>query len=329
MCAGRVVRSAFRPAWWLPGAHLQTLWGTVRRRPPLHFVEERLELPDGDFVELCRSPVLDAPIVIVLHGLEGGIRSHYSAGMLAAVHDAGWRFVFMHFRGCGRDVNLLPRSYHSGDTGDIRFLVDTMAQRCTGTPLTAVGFSLGGNALLKYLGESGAATPLRAAAAVSVPFLLDNGADRLDRGLSRLYQRHLIQRLHARLRRKFGGAATPPEFMRRLPALGSFRTFDEHVTAPLHGFTGADDYYRRSSSRQYLARIRVPTLILHSRDDPFLTPEAIPRAEELSDAVTLELAERGGHVGFVGGSAPWRARYYIEQALVGFLQDRLRIMAAQ
>jgi predicted alpha/beta-fold hydrolase len=228
----------------------------------------------------------------------------------------------MHFRGCGARLNRLPRSYHSGDTGDIGFLLRTLAEREPGTPLAAVGFSLGGNALLKYLGEGDTPSGLCAAAAVSVPFMLAEGAWRLERGFSRIYQRHLIRRLHDKVRRKFasGGCPVPLDGLSRLD---TFRRFDDAITAPLHGFCDVDDYYARSSSRQYLRHIRVPTLILHAEDDPFLTARAIPGAEELAPGVVLELSRRGGHVGFVGGRWPWRARYWLEERIPEFLDAHL------
>lgn len=314
------VDSQFKPAWWLPDAHSQTLWPYLakpRRLPRLR--EERLELPDGDFVDLCLTENGAGPIIALFHGLEGCVRSHYAARMLAAIRDRGWHGVFMHFRGCSGEINRLDRGYHSGETGDIGFLLDTLAARYPNTPLFAIGYSLGGNALLKYLGERGDNTPLTAAAAVSVPFLLAAGAERLNTGFSRLYQRRLIHSLQKKMIRKFSSRRqgfTQEEVSR----LNCFRDFDEYVTAPLHGFAGADDYYARSSSRQYLRDIRIPTLIVHARDDPFMTPDAIPADDELSSAVRLELSARGGHVGFVAGAIPGKAVYWLEQRIPEFLE---------
>lgn len=320
-----LVESEFKPAWWLPGPHSQTLWPYLvkpRRLPPLR--EERLELPDGDFVGLCLTEYGAGPVIALFHGLEGCVRSHYAARMLTAIRERDWRGVFMHFRGCSGEANRLDRSYHSGETGDIDFLLDTLAARHPNAPLFAIGYSLGGNALLKYLGERGGNTPLTAAVAVSVPFLLAEGAERLNTGFSRFYQRRLIHSLREKLTRKFndrGQGFTPEEVYR----LNCFRDFDEFVTAPLHGFAGADDYYQRSSSRQYLRDIRIPTLILHSRDDPFMTPVAIPAEDELSDAVRFELSNRGGHVGFVSGSIPGKAVYWLEQRIPAFLSEQLQV----
>ena len=321
------VNSSFKPAWWLPGPHLQTLWPYfIRRRTDIPLFGERLELPDGDFVDLCWTSEPpgsgSAPVVAVFHGLEGSIDSPYARPMLKQLRDAGWRGVFMHFRGCSGEPNRLARSYHSGDTGDIRFLLETLSARFPDAPLCAIGYSLGGNALLKYLGESGKTAPLRCAVAISVPFLLANGARRLNRGFSRIYQYHLISRLKQKILTKFKDRPAPLDIA-HVTGLNTFYRFDNDITAPLHGFKSADDYYSRCSSRRFLKSIRVPALILHSRDDPFMTIEAIPEKEELAEAVTLELSDRGGHVGFVSGKVPGRAVYWLEQRVPEFIQRHL------
>jgi predicted alpha/beta-fold hydrolase len=316
-----VIPSEFRPAWWLPGAHLQTLWPTFFRvRPPLDLEPERLELPDGDFLDLAWSGPREGPMVLVLHGLEGTLKSHYAAGILDALNRHGYRACFMHFRSCSGQPNRLPRSYHSGDTGDLRHVVTHLVELC-GQPLQAViGFSLGGNVLLKWLGECGTGAPVRFAVAVSVPFMLDDAARRLNRGLSRIYQRHLVRLLHAKFRQKFAVLPCPLDV--QLGRLESFHAFDDRVTAPLHGFAGVEDYYARSSSRQFLAAIRTPTLILHAADDPFMFPETVPHAGELSAQVTLELAEHGGHAGFVQGPWPWRADYWLDRRILSWLESQ-------
>jgi hypothetical protein len=315
---------AFRAAWWLPGPHAQTLWPAFARRvrpPPLE--PEELALPDGDFVDLLHSRRTGGPIVALFHGLEGSVHSHYARGLLAAIDRAGWRAVFMHFRGCSGRHNRLARSYHSGDTGDIGFLLRTLAERSPETPLAAVGVSLGGNALLKYLGEASVPGSLRAAIAVSVPFVLAEGAHRLRRGFSRVYQSHLLRRLRRKLQDKFRDRP-PPVPMDNLGGLDDFWKFDGSITAPLHGFLDAGDYYARSSSRQYLARIRTPTLIIQAADDPFLTPVALPRADELAPCVRLELSRTGGHAGFVAGRWPWRPEYWLDRRIPEYLADHLK-----
>lgn len=305
--------STFRPAWWLPGPHLQTLWPNVipgRRAAQLQ--RERLELPDGDFLDLDWMPATEGPLAIILHGLEGSSRSHYARGIVRALQQCGWHCVVMHFRGCSGEANRLARGYHAGDTLDFDYVVNILRARDRSRPLAAVGYSLGGNVLLKWLGEQGGDAGLLAAAAVSVPFDLHDAARRLNMGPSRFYQWVLLRRLRISILRKNHVDAA------LLHSLHSLRDFDEYVTAPLHGFKGADDYYTQSSCRRFLRGIRVPTLIVHARDDPFMTPAALPDAAELSPLVEMHLTAAGGHVGFVSGPSPWRTRYFHEQAISDF-----------
>ena len=321
---GSIISSSFKPAWWLPGPHAQTLFPVLaRRRLALSTQAERLELPDGDFLDLnwALDAPTQAPLVVLLHGLEGSLRSHYAAGLLQSLNHAGLRAVLMHFRGCSGEPNRLPRSYHSGETADLDYVLRLLRKRAANTPLAAVGFSLGGNVLLKWLGEAGARSGLEAAVAVSVPFSLAIAADRLDRGISRLYQAYLLQKLRRSLRTKLARMELPIQ-VTSLPQLDSFRRFDDAVTAPLHGFAGVDDYYTRSSSKAFLSRIVCPTLILQALDDPFMTPAVLPDVAELSPAVCLELSRTGGHVGFVSGRLG-RPEYWLERRIPAFLTQRL------
>ena len=320
---GKIVTSRFKPAWWLPGGNLQTLWPYFfRRRPQVDLIRERLELPDGDFVDLCLTANAGAPVVAVFHGLEGCVDSHYVKPLLAAVERRGWHGVFMHFRGCGGEYNRLPRSYHSGDTGDIGFLIDHLQKRYPGVPIAATGYSLGGNALLKYLGETDRKGKVNAAAAVSVPYVLAEGARRLNKGFSRIYQRRLLNLLKRKIAGKFSSMDCPID-LAGLRRLNDFFSFDDKVTAPLHGFAGVDDYYTRSSSRQFLKTITVPALLIQARDDPFMTDGVIPAQDELSKYVRLELAETGGHIGFVSGGTPGYAVYWLEQRIIEFFERYL------
>lgn len=317
---GGVVASEFRPAWWLASAHLQTLWPTLFRvGPRVSLARERFELDDGDFLDLDWTSGADSPIVVAVHGLEGSSRSPYARGLLERVIECGWRGVVMHFRGCGGSMNRLDRTYHSGETGDLNALVDALRRREPDTPLAVVGYSLGGNVVLKWLGERGEDAPVEAAVAVSVPFVLSQAAERLDRGFSRLYQRWLLRSLQDKIRRKFEHHPDPPVDLSRLHRRQSMRAFDDAITAPLHGFHDARDYYARASSRPFLTRIARPTLILHARDDPFMTCDVVPRPHELGPLTRLELSEGGGHVGFVGGRWPGRARYWLEHRIPDFL----------
>lgn len=317
--------SSFKPAWWLPGPHLQTLWPTFCRRriTDLTLERERFELPDGDFIDLdWAGKDNTGPIVLILPGLEGSIHSPYAKGMLMTIVKQNWRAVFMHFRGCSGEPNRLPRSYHSGETGDLAILVKTLQTREPQTSLAAIGFSLGGNVLLKWLGETGHDNPLKAAIAISVPFELHKTVNRIQCGFSQVYQWHLLKCLRQRLAIKFANKPIPP----RLPSSLQFQTlkdFDEQITAPLHGFANAMDYYARSSCRQYLNNIQIETLIIQAQDDPFMTHDIIPYGNELSARVKIELTPAGGHVGFVTGNFPWQANYWLEQRAPIFLQNYL------
>lgn len=313
-----LIESTFRPAWWLQGDHAQTLWPALFRwRARIAIEWERLELEDGDFLDLAWSGPARAPVVLFLHGLQGGIRSHYATGMMRQLNRRGLRVCLMHFRGCGRRPNRLPVSYHSGKTDDPQRVLEHITRTTGEPPFGAVGISLGGNVLLKWLGEQGENSTLQRAVAISVPFRLDDCARRLDHGLSRLYQRHLVNSLQDAYRRKF--ALMPSPLTVDIDRLDTFRLFDDQITAPLHGFSGVDDYYQRCSSRRYLPGIRVPTLILQARNDPFTFPDTAPDADELPDHVWLEIPDGGGHVGFVSGRVPGLGNYYAERRAADWL----------
>jgi len=317
------MKSGFHPAWWCRGPHAQTLWARLFRRAPLiPYRRERLELPDGDFIDLDWLPGGRGPIVILLHGLEGSSHSPYARGIMTAIERRGWRGVVMHFRGCSGVPNRLARGYHSGEIGDFSFLIRTLREREPDAVLAAVGISLGGNVLLKWLGTNAETNTLRAAVAVSVPMLLGITADRLSVGFSRLYQWYLMTSLRRSTIEKIKRIKMPVG-AERVMACHTLREFDHFVTAPLHGFHGAEDYYSRSSSRQYLKDISIPTLIVQAEDDPFMTEGTIPESQELSQSVSLELSKRGGHVGFVSGRWPWRSRFWLDERIPDFLSPYL------
>ncbi|MFT7518072.1 MAG: putative alpha/beta-fold hydrolase [Kiritimatiellia bacterium] len=317
------VASEFRSAWWLRNAHLHTVWCSVVRRPVrIDCAAERLELPDGDFVDLAwldRHPA--APLVVAFHGLAGSVESQHMAGVMRALDASGYGSVLMHFRGCSGVPNRLRRAYHSGETGDINYLLEELRRRFPTRTLYAFGVSLGANALLKYLGEVGSDVVLDKAVAVSPPFQLSVCSDHMNKGLARFYQRYLVARLVKAAASKTAPLDGPPVDSGVLDGCRSFWEFDEHVTAPLHGFSSASDYYQRSSSRQFLAGIEVPTLIVHSRDDPFFVPDVIPGADELSSSVRLEVSRHGGHVGFRGPGLPGRGRYWLEERLPRWFKE--------
>jgi predicted alpha/beta-fold hydrolase len=318
-----ITHSDFEPAWWLPGPHLQTLWPVLLRRTPVfERRNDRVELPDGDFLDIVWTDRNGGPVILVLHGLEGGIDSHYIGGILAALSQSGYRGVLMHFRGCSGVPNRLPRSYHSGDTGDLQLVIQHI-ERSTGNGVAAViGFSLGGNVLLKWLGEQQTTRSLKTAVAVSVPFRLNDCAIRLQQGISRIYRTYLLNKLRKSYKSRIHNI--PPEHRVDVDDLKSFREFDDQITAPLNGFRNVDHYYNESSSRQYLQRITIPTLIIHAKDDPFMWPSTIPQPQELSQAVTLELCSGGGHVGFIEGTTPWKSRYWLEMRIIRHLNQVLK-----
>ena len=319
---GTIVSSDFTPAWWLRGPHLQTIWAArVRRTPAIPVSRERIELPDGDFIDLDWAGE-SGPIAVVLHGLQGSSRSPHVRGLLGAFRRRGWRAAAMHFRGCSGEPNRLPRTYHSGETGDIGHVMRHLRARHPSTPIAAVGFSLGGNVLLKWLAERGAGAEIEAAAAVSVPFRLARVADRLERGFSRVYKRHFIADLQRAVLTKFRHRPGPLD-LDAVRREWSFRGFDDRVTAPLHGFRDAEHYYAEASCRQYLRDVVRPTLIVQSIDDPFMTRDILPRVDELSPSIRMECSAAGGHVGFVDGSTPWSARYWLEERIPRFLAERI------
>lgn len=319
----------FQPAWWLRSPHLQTIYPALLRRPPAlaGLRRERLETPDGDFLDIDWCDNGDQPLVILLHGLAGSSRSGYIVGLQHSLRRQGMASVALNFRGCSGEMNRLARCYHSGETEDIDFLYRTLRQRFPGRAMAATGFSLGGNVLLKWLGEQGDQLDLCAAVAVSVPLLLNECADKLDRGFAKIYRDYLLRELkqYMRVKRRHLQDIGQHEQAERILRLGdlsdiqSFWQYDDRVVAGLHGFADAHDYYSRSSSRQFLKHIRVPTLVLQARDDPFMTERVLPTSAELSDQVQLEVCAGGGHVGFVGGSL-FRPEYWLEERIGKFLQ---------
>jgi predicted alpha/beta-fold hydrolase len=314
--------SSFKSAWWLPGPHLQTLWPVLswaKRKPTT--IRQRLELADGDFIDLdWVNQNLNTPIIVILHGLEGSASSHYVRDMLYTLQQLNYRAVLMHFRGCSGEMNRTARYYHSGDTADLHCVIEMLRQHYPEKPLGAIGYSLGGNVLLKWLGETGVNNPLRCAIAISVPMLLNKSVDRMQRGFSRVYQWYLIKQLRQKLLQKQSRMVLPIEV--DIEKIRDFWSFDDKVTAPLHGFKSAEDYYTKASSRQYLKSIAVPTLIIHAKDDPFTDASIIPPDDELSPFVTLELSVTGGHVGFIAGVIPGRGKSWLLQRVPTFIQEK-------
>lgn len=323
-----IVESTFKPAWWLSSPHAQTIYSSMYHpfKPSID-ATEKIELPDGDFLDLAWSRAqlpADAPVVIILHGLGGGLGSSYVARFMHEFNQQGWRAVLMHFRGAGAERNRLPRAYHSGDTGDLDFFVKELNKREPHTKKAIAGVSLGGNILLKWLGEESISS-IDAAVAVSVPFVLKQVADRVNVGFSRIYQRHLLNTLKAFFADRSANFENPPEAFKRAAHCTCFWTFDQEVTAPLYGFSSAHAYYRRCSSRQFLQAIKIPTLIVHAEDDPFMTKDILPTEKELSPTVTLELSKKGGHVGFIGGSVIGTPFYWLDQHIAEYIAQQFAL----
>jgi uncharacterized protein len=321
----RIIDSQFRPAGWLRNGHAQTIYPSLpwAGAPWPELRRKDLELPDGDLTVVdwltdSDDTEPDSPTLIVLHGLEGSAESSYARMLLQTAAERGWRAAVLHFRDCGDYRNRLPRRYHAGETNDIRFFLERLRTEGHEGPMMAAGYSLGGNVLLKYLGENGVSTPLDAAAAVSVPLNLHESAEALSRGFSKIYQRHLLKRMKNAVSRKFDRYTAAFDWKRAMDP-STFAEFDDAVTAPLHGFSGKDEYYDRCSSISFLKDIQRPTLIINSLDDPFMTKDILPREDQLSDCVTLEVSDHGGHVGFIDGGLPWRPQYYLPTRITDFL----------
>jgi predicted alpha/beta-fold hydrolase len=289
-------------------------------------------MPDGDLVHLYHHDGADdAPRVLLLHGLEGSVRSHYVQGIARGARDRGWSFTLLVFRGCGPELNRAPRMYHSGETADLRFVVEALTRRFPEQPLLLAGVSLGGNVLLKFLGEMPERVPaqVKAAAAMSVPYDLEAGSRHLQRGFARVYDRHFLKSLQRKALRKL---EQHPGLFDRARALGArtIEDFDDAVTGPIHGFSGSNDYYTRSSSIHFIERIPVPTLLVSAEDDPFLPVEVLRKVAEIAGrnpSITARFTARGGHVGFIAGAVPFRAVHWGERRLLEFFDQHARAAA--
>jgi predicted alpha/beta-fold hydrolase len=310
-----ILASRFHPPAFLRNGHLQTILPVILpRRLSVFFERERLELEDGDFLDLDWTRTVGDKLAILSHGLEGSSDNHYNLGMATAVQAAGWDGLAWNFRGCGKEMNRLPRFYHSGETGDLGAVIRFAATRYSRIAL--IGFSLGGNMTLKYLGEATPHPAVIGAAAISVPINLAACARALDqRWSNRIYLRRFIKSLMAKVEAK---AFKFPDQLNvsRSRTIRTFQEFDDRYTAPVHGFRDAADYWKKSSAGQYLGRITVPTLLINACDDPFLTPECFPFAEaKQNPRLFLEAPESGGHVGFIDlvhGIEPWYERRIVE-----------------
>lgn len=312
--------------WWLPGGHLQTIYArALAKNYRVAFRRERWETPDQDFIDLdwVGEEAADAKLVVLFHGLEGGSQSHYARALMEKVRDHGWRGVVPHFRGCSGEANRLARSYHSGDSREIDWILRRLKIANPRSQIHVVGVSLGGNMLLKWLGEEGnaALSTIERAVAVSVPMDLAVAARALDSGVKRLfYTSHFLNLLRPMALAKIAAHELAID-ARAIRASLTFREFDDHFTAPVHGFKDASDYWTRASSKPWLKQIAVPTLLINARNDPFLPESALPSAAEVSAAVTLEYPKTGGHVGFVSGEFPGKIDWLAERIIEFFFDN--------
>ncbi len=319
----------FKPTIGLRNRHLQTLFAPLFRKQSVPSVKvERFELNDGDFLESFwyqNQPIDNRPIVTLFHGLAGSFNSPYIQGVMRALEKKGFASVLMHFRGCSGKENLLPRAYHSGDTADAKAWIAHLAKNYPNNPLYAIGYSIGGNVLLKLLGEEGKNTPLKAGVSVSAPMQLDISAKVINQGFAKIYQWHLLKALKITLLQKYDQFEMASHLnidKKAVKKIKTIKEFDEKYTAPINGFASAQEYYNRSSAKQYLKDIKIPTLIIHALDDPFMNHKILPTKEDnVSNSVELEVYEHGGHVGFVGGGL-FKPEYWLEERIANYFVDR-------
>ncbi len=317
----------FRSPAWLAGGHLQTIWPYLLRRPVVGFRRERVDTPDGDFWDfdwtLPSAAPSGAPLVVLLHGLEGSSASHYARALMAALTARGWHGVVPHFRGCSGEPNRMPRAYHSGDHEEARAMLRAIRARVAPeTIVYAVGVSVGGSVLLNWLGRAGrdAARVIAAAAAVSTPLDLTTAGIAIGQGLNRIYTRNFLSTLKPKslaMARRFPGLLDATRIRRGR----TMYAFDDAVTAVLHGFAGASDYWRRASCKPWLAGVAVPTLVLNARNDPFVPAGSLPGPADVGPNVLLDQPDEGGHVGFLSGPFPGNLEW-LPRRLLDFLTHR-------
>ena len=318
---------AYLPPGWLIGGHAQTIYPfLLRRRPDITYRRERIDTPDGDFIDFdwldsTGGASANTPLVVLFHGLEGNSRSHYATALMQHLQILGWRGVVPHFRGCSGEPNRLPRAYHSGDYVEVGWMLGILRAAIRDAPLYVIGVSLGASALLNWLGREqyAARDIVTAATAVSAPLDLTAAGRAIGQGFNRLYAMHFLYTLKPKalaMAQRFPGLLDA----RALRKIDSMYAFDEIVTAPLHGFANADDYWVRASSKPWLRGIAVPTLVLNALNDPFVPPASLPCSKQVSRSVVLEQPPHGGHVGFLQTPFPGRMDW-LPTHLLNFLAD--------
>jgi uncharacterized protein len=321
------LRDAFEAPWWLPGGHAQTIVpARFLRAPGVAYRRERWETPDGDFIDLDFAQPepehAQAPLLVLFHGLEGDSHSHYARQLMRAGAQRGWRALVAHFRGCSGEANRMLRAYHSGDSAEIDWVLRQLAARWPAAPRHAAGVSLGGNALAKWAGERGveAGALLESAAAVCAPVDLAAGGRALGRGFNLVYTRYFLATLRPKALAKaarFPGAIDAA----RVAASRTLFDFDDAYTAPVHGFSGALDYWQRASAKPWLRAVRLPFLLLNARNDPFVPAVSLPGANDVAAAVMLDQPAHGGHVGFYAASRRG-AGAFLSERIFRWLDER-------
>ncbi len=323
--AKNFIENRFRPAWWCPGEHTQTIFARYFRSVPrLKVSRTRLETPDEDFldVDLLEGPP-EAPLVVILHGLEGSSKAPYVLSFVGEIQKMGWRAAAMNFRGCSGEINRLKQTYHSGKTEDLDFLIHYFHSKQPKRRIYLVGYSIGGNIVLKWLGEQKelAREKIQKAVAISVPYDLVQSAGLMDQGFNReVYTRKLLSTLKRKAllkERNFPGILDRD----KIKQCQTFKVFDREVTARLNGFKDEMDYWVHSSSSRYLSGIQVEALLIHAEDDPFFPGKLFP-FDEIKQNPNLKvlMTSHGGHVGFVSGSFPWKQNLWLEKTIIGFFE---------
>ena len=315
--------TAYRAPSWLPGGHAQTLWPLLIKPRPPKLRRERWDTPDGDFIDVDHlDGPAEAPLMVLFHGLEGSANSHYAISTAFACKAAGWRLALPHFRGCSGELNRRPRAYHSGDSEEIDWILRRLQAANDGRQIHAAGVSLGGNALLKWAGELGSAAGevVTGVAAMCAPLDLAACGHHLASGFNRVYTKHFLNTLKTVSAARLSQHPGLFDAVRMRQAINLFQ-FDDAVTAPIHGFAGADDYWRRASAKPWLKSIGVPALAVNPKNDPFLPARHLPKASEVSRFVRLEQPAEGGHVGFVSGPFPGNLDWLAQRLLHFFLAE--------
>ena len=309
----------FKPPWWLRNKHVQSVYASlIPKQSAIKIRWEEMNLSDGDFIDLAWAGPIDAPIVILLHGVEGSLKSHYIQEMLENLVSRGWQVVVMHYRGCSGRINRLPQFYNAGDTtGDLKALVDMLHTRHPHLPLFAIGFSLGGNVLMRHLALN-TDSPLVAGVGVSMPYELGKSSDYL----IPFYQRIILRSLKRKFELKFEAGIEMPVSRDHFRNMTTLRQFDSIVSVPMFDYNSVDEYYEDVSNRHLLQKINHPTLIFHAMDDPFVPQNSVPTAKELSENTQFEISENGGHMGFLRGGLPWRPTYWLTQKIQDFFAER-------